>query len=107
MNKPMAVNLQDYRSVNAWVRQALKEGWRFPRRIAERAELLDFNHPAAFCYCRICGRTAADYEVLHTVFVDGRPPTDLEAVFEGGREGFVNCEEIICIDCLPDDGSYP
>ena len=63
--------------------------------------------PAAFGYCRICGRTAADYEVLHTVFVDGRPPTDLEAVFEGGREGFVNCEEIICIDCLPDDGSYP
>ena len=97
----MHVFICSERAVNAWVRKALAEGWLRPRRIVEVARKLDLSVPSAFGYCRECGRTVADFEVLETAVKNSEDGATLEAGFAGGREGFVNCDEVICLECMP------
>lgn len=52
-------------------------------------------------YCRVCGKAAADFEVLQIIVGNPENAQALEAGFEGGREGFVNRDELHCLDCLP------
>lgn len=99
----MHVFICNPRAVDAWVRKALAEGWLRPRRIVEVAQRLGFSVPSAFGYCRECGRTVADFELLETAVRNSEDGATLEAGFAGGREGFVNCDEVICLDCMPGD----